>query len=154
VFAGQTFNPPDDLVKFTQADVTATDAADKARADWLATVRVQDDSHRNAGPVLRAVKRQVLAQFGDTQDTASVLADFGLTPQRTTTTTAATKADAMEMRKGTPRRAPRDGPEAEAEGEGNGRWGRSFSGGASGSACARGGRDRRHDAARQRTRAA
>ena len=99
--AGQTFNLPSDLVKFIQADIDATDAADKVRADWLAGVQVQTDSHQKVGPVLRAFKRQVLAKFGDTQDASSTLADFGYAPQKVATKSVATKAAAAEKGRAT-----------------------------------------------------
>jgi hypothetical protein len=99
--ASQTFNLPSDLVKAIQADIDVTDAADKARADWLAAVEVQTDSHQKVGPVLRAFKRQVLAQFGDTQDASSTLADFGYGPQKVAVKSSATKAAAAELGRAT-----------------------------------------------------
>jgi hypothetical protein len=99
--ASQTFNLPSDLVKAIQADIDATDAADKARADWLAAVQVQTDSHQKVGPVLRALKRTVLGQFGDTQDASSTLADFGYAPPKVTEKSSATKAAAAEQGRAT-----------------------------------------------------
>ena len=101
ILAGQTFNLPSDLVKFIQTDIDVTDAADKARADWLAGVQVQTDSHQKVGPVLRALKRQVLATFGDTQDASSTLADFGYAPPKIAAKSAATKATAAERGRAT-----------------------------------------------------
>jgi hypothetical protein len=101
VLASQTFNLPTDLVNLIQADIAATDAADKARADWLAAVQVQTDSHQKVAPVLRALKRQVLAQFGDTQAASSVLADFGFTPQKVPAITAEAQAVAVEKNRAT-----------------------------------------------------
>ncbi|HEX3769211.1 MAG TPA: hypothetical protein VHV30_00030, partial [Polyangiaceae bacterium] len=75
--AGQTFNMPTDLLNLLQGDIAVIDAADKAHADWLAAVQAQRAQHQKVGPVLRALQRLVLAQFGDTQDAASTLADFG-----------------------------------------------------------------------------
>jgi hypothetical protein len=99
--ASQTFNLPSDLVKAIQADIDATDAADKARADWLAAVQVQTDSHQKVGPVLRAFKRAVLARFGDTQDAGSTLADFGYAPQKVAVKSSATNAAAAEQGRAT-----------------------------------------------------
>src|ERR1700722_8623344 len=99
--ASQTFNLPSDLVKAIQADIDATDAADKARADWLAAVQVQTDSHQKVGPVLRAFKRQVLAQFGDTQDASKTPADFGYAPQKVAVKSSATKVAARELGRAT-----------------------------------------------------
>jgi hypothetical protein len=101
VLASQTFNLPSDLVKFIQADIDASDAADKVRADWLAAVQVQTDAHQKVGPVLRAFKRQVLAQFGDTQDASSTLADFGYAPPKVAAKSAETKATAAEKGRAT-----------------------------------------------------
>jgi hypothetical protein len=99
--AGQTFNMPTDLVNLIQGDIAVIDAADKARADWLAAVQAQRVQHQKVGPVLRALQRQVLAQFGDTQDAASTLADFGYAPPKVTVPTTATKATAAEKRSAT-----------------------------------------------------
>ncbi len=82
ILANQTFEMPADLVNLILADIADTDAADKARAAWLAAVQVQTNSHEKLAPVLRALKAQVLAQFGDTQDSATTLADFGYSPRR------------------------------------------------------------------------
>ena len=99
--AGQTFNMPTDLVNLIQGDIAVIDAADKARADWLAAVQVQTDSHQKVGPVLRALKRTVLGQFGDTQDASSTLADFGYAPPKVTEKSSATKAAAAEQGRAT-----------------------------------------------------
>jgi hypothetical protein len=101
ILAGQTFNLPSDLVKLIQVDIDATNAADKVRADWLAAVQVQLDSHRKVAPVLRALKRLVLAQFGDTQDASSALADFGFTPLKVPAITAGAKATSVEKSRAT-----------------------------------------------------
>jgi hypothetical protein len=101
VLASQTFNLPSDLVKFIQADLDATDAADKAHAEWLAAVQVQTDAHQKVAPVLRALKRHVFAQFGDTQDASNTLADFGYTPPKVAAKSAATKATAAQKSRAT-----------------------------------------------------
>jgi len=89
------------VVNLIQADIEATDAADKARADWLTAVQVQEDSHQKVAPVIRALKRQVLAQFGDTQAAGSVLADFGYTPQTVPAITAEAQAAAVGKNRAT-----------------------------------------------------
>ena len=101
ILAGQTFNLPSDLVQYIQADIDATDAADKVHADWLAGVQVQRDSHQKVGPVLRALKRQVLAKFGDTQDAGSTLADFGYAPPKVSTKSVVTKATSADRNRAT-----------------------------------------------------
>jgi hypothetical protein len=101
VLAGQTLNLPTDVVSLIDTDIANTDAADKARADWLAAVQLQTDSHEKLTPILRAFERMVLAQFGDTQDAASILADFGFAPQKVSAPTAETKAAAVQKSRAT-----------------------------------------------------
>jgi hypothetical protein len=122
VLAGQTFNLPSDLVNLIQADIEATDAADKGRADWLAAVQVQTDSHQKVAPVLRALKRQVLAQFGDTQAASSVLADFGFAPQTVPAITAEARVAAVEKTRATRVARHTMGPKQRDRCQSWGRW--------------------------------
>src|SRR5215475_2356420 len=92
---------PTDLVKLIQADIDTIDAADQARAAWLERVQVERDSHSKLGPVLRALRAQVLAQFGDTQSVGSTLADFGYTPLKIAERSVADKATAADKARGT-----------------------------------------------------
>ena len=101
VLARQTFNLPSDLVKLIQADIDATDAADKVRAEWLAAVQVQLDSHEEIAPVLRALKRMVLAEFGDTQDASRALADFGFAPPKAPAITAEARVASVKKSRAT-----------------------------------------------------
>jgi hypothetical protein len=101
VLANQTFDMPADLVNLIQGDIDATDASDKARADWLASVQAEKDLHAKVDPVLRAFKRQVFAQFGDTQSASSTLGDFGWSPPKVAEKTSTTKAEAAAKGKAT-----------------------------------------------------
>jgi hypothetical protein len=94
VLARQTFNTVDDLVRFIQADIDITDATDKARADWRAGVQKERDSHQKLAPLLRSLKAYVTAQFGDTQDASSTLADFGYAPRKVAERPVAAKSEA------------------------------------------------------------
>ena len=101
VLGGQTFNLPVDLVKLIQADIDATDAADKARADWTAAVRVQNDSHQKVDPVLRDLKQWVFAQFANAQGASSTLADFGWSLPKVPVKSSETKTAAAAKAKAT-----------------------------------------------------
>jgi hypothetical protein len=93
MLAGQNFVPPA-LEQAIQSDIAATDATERARAQWLALVQAERDSHRKLAPVLRALRATVFGQFGDTADATAILADFGYAPRKVTKTTAVTKAGA------------------------------------------------------------
>jgi hypothetical protein len=93
LLAGQTLTTSQ-LVQLIQQDIDASDAADKAHADWISQVQVERNSHQKVDPVLRALRSQVLAQFGDTKDAASTLATFGYSPRKVTPVPSDTKADA------------------------------------------------------------
>jgi hypothetical protein len=95
ILAGRTFQPSE-LEQAIQQDIDATDATEKARAAWRAQVQAEKDSHRNLAPVLRALRSQIVAQFGDGQGAAGVLSDFGYSPQRVPKKTTATKAAAVD----------------------------------------------------------
>ncbi len=101
VLARRTFNMPDDLVNLIQADIDTTDKADKARADWLALVQAQNDSHDALAPTLRMLQAYVVSQFGDTQDAGSTLAEFGYTPRKVAELPVATKAGAADKGRAT-----------------------------------------------------
>jgi hypothetical protein len=53
------------------------------------------------GPVIRALERRVLADFGDTPQAGTALADFGFAPPTVSQPTADTKATAVEKRRAT-----------------------------------------------------
>jgi hypothetical protein len=93
VLAGQTLNPAQ-LVLRIQQDIDATDAADQAHSVWIEKVQLERNSHQELAPILRALRSQVFAQFGDAKDAASALGDFGFTPRKVAGRPVATKAAA------------------------------------------------------------
>jgi hypothetical protein len=90
-----------DLKKAIEADIAASDASVKAKADLHTVVAAERSSHAQLNPLLASFKHTVLAQFGESADATSVLADFGFTPRKSTKTTSATKAAAAEKSKAT-----------------------------------------------------
>jgi hypothetical protein len=94
LLAGQTLTTSQ-LVQVIQQDIDASDATDKAYADWISQVQVERNSHQKVAPLLRALRSQVLAHFGDTKDAASTLAAFGYLPRKVTAVPSDTKADAV-----------------------------------------------------------
>ncbi len=83
-----------DLLTQIQKDITATDATDKARAAWLQTVQAERASHAQMDPLLRGIKQFVMLQFGETEASSTVLADFGYTPRKVAVRTPATSVAA------------------------------------------------------------
>ena len=71
-----------DIRAALQKDIALTDAADKARADWLTSVDAQRNSHTTTNPILSGLKQYVNLQFGSTQAASTTLADFGYTPRK------------------------------------------------------------------------
>jgi hypothetical protein len=92
---------PATLTALIEADVTATDASVQAKANLATVVQTERNSHLKVDPVLRLLKSYVIAQFGDTKDASSTLADFGYTPRKSTKTTVATKSAAVAKSKAT-----------------------------------------------------
>jgi hypothetical protein len=93
VLLGQTLTPAQ-LALRIQQDIDATEAADLAYPAWLQRVQLQRDSHEKLAPILRALRAQVFAKFGDAKDAAGTLGDFGLSPRKVAHRPVATKADA------------------------------------------------------------
>jgi hypothetical protein len=96
-----------DLLAKIQDDITATDATDKARAEWLQSVQSERDSHQQVDPLLRGIKQFVMLQYGDSQAASATLADFGYTPRKvpvrspTTSVAAANKSRATRKARNT-----------------------------------------------------
>lgn len=84
-----------------QMDVDASDASVQAKANLSSVVQLERNSHAKVKPMLRLFKLFVIAQFGDANDASSTLADFGLQPRKSSTTTVATKAEAIAKTKAT-----------------------------------------------------
>jgi hypothetical protein len=90
-----------DLKKAINADIVASDASVKAKADLHATVTAEKASHAELDPQLRLFKFFVTAQFGEDGNASTVLADFGFTPRKSPKATSATKAAAAGKSKAT-----------------------------------------------------
>ena len=97
----RTTYTPAELQAFLQADVDAVLASVAARAAWLTAVKEEQDSGARTDVVLAAIAAQVYAHFGDDQDSASVLADFGLSPRKLPETTGEQQAAAAAKRRAT-----------------------------------------------------
>jgi hypothetical protein len=84
---------PAALQAFLQADVASNDASTLAHAAWLKTVNDAQDTDAKTNPVLRAIRAQVLAVYGEDQNAANILAEFGYSPRKKVVLTAQQKAD-------------------------------------------------------------
>jgi hypothetical protein len=100
MLSGTTYNASS-LEQAIQKDIDATDAVDQARATWTSLVQKERDSHVALAPVLRALKSQVIANFGDTKNASSKLADFGYAPRKVVMKKVETKATAVAKVKAT-----------------------------------------------------
>ena len=84
---------PAALLAFLQADVASNDASTLAHAAWLKTVKDARDTDAKTNPVLRAIRAQVLAVYGEDQNAADILAEFGFAPRKKVVLTAEQKAE-------------------------------------------------------------
>jgi hypothetical protein len=89
------------LTQACQNDIDMSDAADQARAAWLTSVQAQRDTNDTTDPMLRAFKAYVLSLYGDAQNAASTLADFGYTPRKPRSKNVAVKALAADKGRAT-----------------------------------------------------
>jgi hypothetical protein len=89
------------LTQTCQKDIDASDAADQAKAEWLTSVQAQRDANAETDPILRAFKAYVISYFGDTQNAANTLADFGYTPRKPRSKDVAAKALAADKARAT-----------------------------------------------------
>ena len=83
---------PAALQAFLQADVASNDASTLAHAAWLKTVKDARDTDAKTNPVMRAIRAQVLAVYGEDQNVANILAEFGFAPRKKVVLTAEQKA--------------------------------------------------------------
>jgi len=90
-----------DLKGLIQSDIDASDATVQTRAKLREDVKVERDVHAKVNPVLRSFKFFVIAQFGETANASTTLADFGFSPRKSTKKTVATKTVATEKTKAT-----------------------------------------------------
>jgi hypothetical protein len=109
--AGTSYKPAA-LQTVLQDDVDANDASTNARAAWLESVTEARSADQAANTVLRGIKAQVTAQYGDAPNAASVFADFGWTPRKKVTRTADAKAAAVAQSKATREARGTKGPKA------------------------------------------
>ena len=93
--------PPADLIKSFQADIAASNVATASRSQLTTDVKAERDSHQKVDPLLRFLKSFVMGQFGDTQNAASKLADFGYTPHKPRSTNVEVKAVAADKMRAT-----------------------------------------------------
>jgi hypothetical protein len=98
-----------DLTKRIQADIGASDTFVKTKAQLAVDVQAERASHQDLDPDLRLFKFMVLAQFGDTKDASTTLADFGFEPRKTVNKSLAVKTQAAEKADGRGRRGTRWG---------------------------------------------
>ena len=91
---GSVSYPPADLIKSFQADIAASNVATASRSQLATDVKAELDSHQKVDPLLRFLKSFVMGHFGDTQNAASTLADFGYTPHKPRSTNVDVKAAA------------------------------------------------------------
>jgi hypothetical protein len=89
------------LRKLFNADIAASDAVDEAKALWLKAAQAQTASRKKTNPVLTAIHRMVLSQYGDTRDAGDILAAFGLAPRSTRKATGKEMVAAAEKRAAT-----------------------------------------------------
>ena len=103
------------LVALLQGTVAAIQKASDSKAAWQADVQVMRNEVAGIAAVLRYIKAFVVTQFGDTQDSAQKLADFGYTPRKVPVKTVAEKALAVEKGKATRVARGTKGPKQKAQ---------------------------------------
>jgi len=86
--------PPTDVTKLLQADIDASNRATATRAQLTSDVKAERDSHHTVDPLLRFIRSYVVGLHGDTENAATVLADFGFSPRKVPTKSAEVKAEA------------------------------------------------------------
>ncbi len=91
----------DDLKGLIQGDLDAIDASAKAKAQYREEVQVERNARAKVDPLLTLFKRRVIADFGDTSDSATTLEDFGYSPRKASKAKLATKVEAQDKAKAT-----------------------------------------------------
>jgi hypothetical protein len=119
IVLGGTSYTPAALVALLQLAVADIQQASNSKAAWMADVQTQRNSVAKVGPVLRYIKTFVIAQFGDTQDSAKKLEDFGYTPRKARSKNVAVKAEAAAKGKATRQARGTKGPKQKASIKGN-----------------------------------
>src|SRR5262249_30982685 len=102
---------PADLIALLLGDVVASNEATAARAQLTAAADSAKQSHRRVDPLLRFLRGLVISRFGDSEASAAILADFGLSPRRSRPTSvdvkAVAKAKMLATRKARGTKGPR-----------------------------------------------
>jgi hypothetical protein len=119
MLGAKVFTMPE-LKALIQSDIDASDASVQSRAKLKADVQVERNTHAKVNPVLRLFKAYVISQFGETNDASQTLADFGLTPRKTTKKTVATKVVALKKTEATRAKRHTMGPKQKAKVKGDG----------------------------------
>jgi hypothetical protein len=96
LLAGVSYTPPE-IVAFLEHDITLADAATNARTALLAAAAALRVQHTVMKPFLVSLKAYVENQFTD----PNTIAEFGFSPRKATTPSAATKAKAVNKRAAT-----------------------------------------------------
>jgi hypothetical protein len=104
-----------DIITQTEADIAASDAADKGHADWITLVDKERASHEAVDPILSGVEKIVRVQFGNAEGAQSVLGDFGLTPHKKAVLSPEAKVARARKAKATRKLLHTAGPKQKAE---------------------------------------
>lgn len=106
--AGTTYTPAT-LVTFLQSVIDAGNAADTARASWLAAADAAATLAKSGTEVLTGLKQYVSNTFGKT---STQLTDFGFAPRKTVTLSPDEKVAAAAKREATRKARGTLGPKA------------------------------------------
>lgn len=82
------------FVSQLQADIALSNKATATRAQLTTDVNAANQSHATVDPLLRFLRALVIGQFGDTDASASILADFAMSPRKPPSTNVDAKAQA------------------------------------------------------------
>lgn len=93
--------PMTDLKRLIQGDLDTMTATAQAKAAYRAQVQVERNADAQVNPILRLLKAYVIAYFGETQDAAAALDDFGYSPRKTPKKSVETKAQAIQKTEAT-----------------------------------------------------
>jgi hypothetical protein len=91
---GNTSFSPAALIALLQGDITLSNKATASRAQLTTDVEAANQSHQTVDPLLRFINALVISQFGDTEASASILGDFGMSPRKVPVKSAEVKAEA------------------------------------------------------------
>jgi hypothetical protein len=112
---GNTSYSPAALIALLQADISLSNKATASRAQWATDLQAANQSHQTVDPLLRFIDALIISQFGDTESSASILADFGKSPRKVPVISAATKAEAAVKMRATRAARGTTGPKAKAK---------------------------------------